>query len=112
MSKYVVIYTGLPAADANLEVVNKSWKHWFQELGAAVVDVGNPFGPCKTVAADSSVSDGGSLKLTATPFWKSRALMPQLKWSRSVQDSLMLRLRFMRQSHSAKMQFHHYSLLI
>jgi hypothetical protein len=64
MSKYVVIYTGLPAADANLEVINTSWKHWFQELGAAVVDVGNPFGPCKTVAADGSVSDGGSLKLT------------------------------------------------
>ena len=64
MSKYVVIYTGIPAADANLEEVNASWKSWFLELGAAVVDVGNPFGPCKTVAADGSVNDGGSLKLT------------------------------------------------
>jgi hypothetical protein len=64
MSKYVVIYTGLPGASADREAVNTSWKRWFQELGAAVVDVGNPFGPCKTVAADGSVNDGGSLKLT------------------------------------------------
>ena len=74
MSKYVVIYTGLPAADANLEVVNASWKRWFQELGAAVVDVGNPFGPCKTVVADGSVSDGGSLKLTGYSILEAESL--------------------------------------
>ncbi len=74
MSKYVVIYTGLPAADAGREAVNASWKRWFQELGAAVVDVGNPFGPCKTVATDGSVSDGGSLKLTGYSILEAESL--------------------------------------
>ncbi|MGZ3616614.1 MAG: hypothetical protein ACXWPS_13655 [Ktedonobacteraceae bacterium] len=74
MSKYVVIYIGLPAADANREVVNASWKRWFQELGAAVADVGNPFGPCKTVAADGSVSDGGNLKLTGYSILEAESL--------------------------------------
>jgi len=74
MSKYIVIYTGLPAVDANLEEVNASWKHWFQELGAAVVDMGNPFGSCKTVAADGSVSDGGSLKLTGYSILEAESL--------------------------------------
>ena len=74
MSKYVVIYTGLPAADANPKVVNASWKRWFQELGVAVVDVGNPFGPCKTVAAGGSVSDGGSLKLTGYSILEAESL--------------------------------------
>lgn len=74
MSRYVVIYTGLPAADADRVVVNASWKRWFQELGAAVVDVGNPFGLCKTVATDSSVSDGGSLQLTGYSIVEAESL--------------------------------------
>lgn len=64
MSKYIVIYTGLPADDADIEVVEAAWTGWFQELGSAVIDAGTPFGPRKTVATDGSVSDGDSLKLT------------------------------------------------
>lgn len=35
------------------------WGQWFQSLGAAVVDGGNPVGAAKMVANNGSVSDGG-----------------------------------------------------
>jgi MFS family permease len=64
MNKYVVIYTGLPAAIADREVITAAWKGWFARLGEAVVDTGNPFASCKSVAEDGSIGEGGSLGLT------------------------------------------------
>lgn len=64
MGKYVVIYTGLPADDADIKAVEAAWSRWFQELGSAVIDAGTPFGPCKTIATDGSVKGGQSLNLT------------------------------------------------
>lgn len=74
MGKYVVIYTGLPAEDTDIEAVEAAWTCWFQELGAAVIDAGHPFGPCKTVSTDGSVSDGGSLKLTGYSILQAESL--------------------------------------
>ena len=37
-----------------------AWTAWFGQLGAALVDGGNPVGATKTVAANGSVSDGGT----------------------------------------------------
>lgn len=64
MGKYVVLYTGLPADDADIKAVEAAWTRWFQELGSAVIDAGHPFGSSKTVATDGSVKDGESLNLT------------------------------------------------
>jgi hypothetical protein len=64
MSKYVVVYTGLPPADADREIIMAAWKGWFERLGDAVVDAGNPFAACKSIAEDGSISDGGALGLT------------------------------------------------
>jgi len=64
MSKYVVIYTGLPPAGADRETITAAWRRWFVRLGDAVVDAGNPFAACKSVAADGSISDGGTRGLT------------------------------------------------
>ncbi len=36
-----------------------AWMKWFGDLGAAVVDGGNPVSMAKTVASNGSVSDGG-----------------------------------------------------
>ncbi len=38
-----------------------AWGQWYETLGAAIVDGGNPTGPAKTVAPDGSVSDGGGV---------------------------------------------------
>jgi len=40
-----------------------AWMSWFGELGANILDGGNPFGDAKTVNAGGSVSDGGSSSL-------------------------------------------------
>jgi hypothetical protein len=64
MGKYVLIYTGRPDASGDREAVTASWTRWFEGLGEAVVDVGNPFVSCKTVAVEGSVSDDGELGLT------------------------------------------------
>jgi len=61
MPKYVLAYHGggmAPPEDA--DAVMKSWIGWFETLGSAVVDGGNPTGAVvATVNADGSVSSGG-----------------------------------------------------
>ncbi len=39
--------------------VNAAWGKWFQDLGKAVVDGGNPVGRAKTVAKNGAVTEGG-----------------------------------------------------
>jgi len=56
MAKYVYLYTGggraeTPEAQAK---VMQEWTSWFGELGAAIVEPGNPFG------ASAALSTGGS----------------------------------------------------
>ena len=51
MTKFVFIYHG-GKAGANKEEQDKimaAWGKWFQDLGDALVDGGNPFGPPKVV---------------------------------------------------------------
>jgi len=60
MPKYVLAYHGGGlAAPEDADAVMNSWISWFGELGAAVVDGGNPTGQAVTVNADGSVSAGG-----------------------------------------------------
>jgi hypothetical protein len=66
MANYVLAYTGgsVPETDAERQAVMAAWTKWFEALGAAVVDPGNPFGPSKAVAPGGSVSDGAPSSLT------------------------------------------------
>ncbi|MEM7273569.1 MAG: YciI family protein [Actinomycetota bacterium] len=62
MTNYVFTYhggSGMAETPEEQEKVMAAWGAWFQELGAAVIDGGNPFAIHRTVAADGSVSDGG-----------------------------------------------------
>ncbi len=61
MSKYVFAYHGggTPETPEEQEQVMAAWGAWFEDMGAAVVDGGNPFGEVRTVASDGSVSAGG-----------------------------------------------------
>lgn len=36
------------------------WQHWFDHIGAAIVDPGNPVGMSKTVSAAGVSDDGGA----------------------------------------------------
>lgn len=62
MTKYVLTYhggAGMAETQAEIDAVMAEWGAWFGQMGAAVVDGGNPFGASKTIAADGSTSDGG-----------------------------------------------------
>ena len=65
MAKFVLTYTGgtAPETPEEGEAVMAAWMSWFGELGASVIDGGNPFAEAKTVNSDGSVSEGGSSSL-------------------------------------------------
>ena len=66
MAKYLLAYKGggMPQTDAEREAVMAAWGAWFQGLGKAVVDMGNPIGASSSVSANGSVQNGGTSGLT------------------------------------------------
>ena len=61
MANFVLLYTGggMPEDEAEQAKVMQSWMAWYEKLGSAVVDQGNPFSPlAKSIAPDGTVSDG------------------------------------------------------
>jgi hypothetical protein len=62
MAKYLLVYHGtggMPEGEAAQAAAMAAWGTWFQNLGPALADGGNPVGQTKTIASDGSVSDGG-----------------------------------------------------
>ena len=61
MAKYLLLYTGgggMPATDAERAAVLQDWTDWFNQVGAALVDQGNPTLPNgKTIASNGTVKD-------------------------------------------------------
>lgn len=66
MTHYLLAYQGgsQPASEEEGKAVMDAWIAWFNELGAAVVDGGAPFGPSASIASDGAVSIGGPSALT------------------------------------------------
>jgi hypothetical protein len=66
MATYLLAYNGgnQPASEEEGAAVMQAWMSWFDTLGDAVVDGGNPFGPSATIAVDGSVAGGGASGLT------------------------------------------------
>ena len=60
MANFVLVYHGGAMAQSEEEIQKQmeKWMAWFGELGAAIVDGGNPFGVSKTVSS-GGVSEGG-----------------------------------------------------
>jgi len=61
MSNYLLLYHGggMPQSEAEQKAILEDWTAWYNKLGSAVVDPGNPFGPmAKSIASDGKVSDG------------------------------------------------------
>jgi hypothetical protein len=61
MAKYLLVYHGgsMPEGEEAQGKVMAAWGAWFQTLGPALADGGNPTSQAKTIAGDGSVSDGG-----------------------------------------------------
>ena len=59
MTNFVLVYTGggMPEGEEEQAAIMAAWGAWYEKLGAAIVDGGNPFGASKSVTSDG-VSDG------------------------------------------------------
>ena len=62
MTTFVLLYEGgggMPATEAEQAAAMKAWEDWFQGMGNAVKDQGNPFTPASNkVGADGSITAG------------------------------------------------------
>ena len=66
MHNFLLVYTGggMPETEEEQAVVMKAWGDWFEELGDALVDGGNPTGPdAKTIGSNGAVNDGPDGKM-------------------------------------------------
>ncbi len=60
MTYYVLLFHGgsTPEDEAEQAAVMQAWTAWYEQLGGAVVDPGNPFTQAaKSIAPDGTVSD-------------------------------------------------------
>lgn len=66
MANYLLAYKGgsMAETDEERQAAMAAWGSWFGELGQAIVDPGNPFGPSATVTNGGNVSDGASSAIT------------------------------------------------
>ena len=61
MAKFVLVYSGggMPESEEEQAAVMAAWGAWYEGLGEAVVDPGNPFSPAvKNIIPGGTVSDG------------------------------------------------------
>lgn len=62
MANYLLAYHGGGGMEQDETARNKvmaQWGKWFQDLGSALVDGGNPVMRAKTISSKGSVSEGG-----------------------------------------------------
>lgn len=59
MANFVLVYHGgaMPESQEEGAKVMQAWTTWFEKLGDAVVDGGNPASKTRRIGADGSVSD-------------------------------------------------------
>jgi hypothetical protein len=73
MTNFVLLFTGggMPEDEAEQAKVLQAWMAWYEKLGSAVVDPGNPFTPmAKSIAPDGTVSHNGQ-ELPNVGRWRS-----------------------------------------
>jgi len=63
MANYLLAYHGggmAPTEEERARIM-EAWGKWFQALGPALVDGGNPTAQAKTIASDGTATDGGGI---------------------------------------------------
>lgn len=62
MAKYLLLYSGgsgMPQTEAEQKAIIDDWTAWYNRLGGAVVDPGNPTSPAaKSIDSNGKISDG------------------------------------------------------
>jgi hypothetical protein len=63
MATYVLVYSGgsgMPETAEAQQALMAAWGAWFEKLGGAVADGGNPFGPSATLTSEGETPSGRS----------------------------------------------------
>jgi YCII-related domain len=76
MSNYLFAYRGaeMAATEEERQAAMAAWGAWFGELGAAIVDPGNPFGGSSSVNGGGAVGDGAGSGLSGYSVVKADSL--------------------------------------
>ncbi len=63
MTKFVITFIGgeMPEDAKAIQESEAAWGAWYGQLGAAVVDPGNPTGASRSIASDGTVSEGSDI---------------------------------------------------
>lgn len=86
MPKYILGYHGgsMPETPEAGAKVMADWNKWVAGVGSAIVDVGNPTGPAKTIAANGTVTNGGGANpLTGYSLIEAASLDEAVKLAKS-----------------------------
>lgn len=70
MTNYVLVYTGgmgMEMSEEQQAAVMADWTAWYEKMGAAIVDGGNPFGMSRSIT-ESGVTDGSVSSPAATGY--------------------------------------------
>jgi len=61
MANYLLLYSGgsMPETPEAQAQAMTAWTSWFEQLGSALVDGGNPTSQAKTISSDGTVSGAG-----------------------------------------------------
>ncbi len=85
MAKYLLVYHGggpMEEDAAAQAAVMEAWGSWFGQLGAAVVDGGNPVGRNWTTNADGTTEDGGPNPATGYSVIQAESMQQALEMAR------------------------------
>ncbi len=66
MAKFLYVYKGggMARTEEAQQAAMAAWGAWFEQLGAAIVDPGNPIGATKVVSSNGTSDGGGAGSVT------------------------------------------------
>ena len=76
MANFLLVFHGgsMPESQEEGAKVMQAWTDWFGVLGDRLVDAGNPVSNVRTIAADGTVSEGGTNPSTGYSVIKADSL--------------------------------------
>ena len=89
MPHFLFAYHGgkQPDTPEETEVEIERWRGWFDRIGPAIVDPGNPVGTAKTVSAKGVSDNGGDNPLSGYTIIHARASTRPSSWRRPARSS-------------------------
>ena len=90
MPHFLFAYHGgkQPDTPEETEVEIERWRGWFDRIGPAIVDPGNPVGTAKTVSAKGVSDSGGDNPLSGYTITMPRGSTRPLNWRRPARSSV------------------------